>query len=106
MPTCYCDECEDKRHTSVNLTTNTDANIHTTYSELIELGTVIRVDRQGFYYSNINPFRDRLDGVWVGDKGATISAKKFLDHLLQGDPELVYSHSLSPTINAETKPQQ
>lgn len=99
MPTCYCDTCEDKRDTNVNLTTNANSNIRTTYRELIEEGTVIRIDGQGFYYSNPNPFNDRLDGVWVGDKGAEISAKKFLDHLLQGDPELVYSHSLSPTIN-------
>lgn len=106
MPTCYCNDCEDKRYTNVHLTTNTNTNIHTTYSELIELGTVIRVDGQGFYYSNANPFRDRLDGVWVGDKETTISAKNFLDHLLRGDPELVYSHSLSPTLNAETRPQQ
>ena len=106
MPTCYCDDCEDKRRTGVHLTTNTNTDIRTTYSKLIESGTVIRIDGQGFYYSNVNPFEDRLDGVWVGDKGAVVSAKKFLDHLLQGDPELVYSHSLSPTINAETKPQQ
>lgn len=99
MPTCYCNTCEDKRDTNVDLTTSVNSNIRTTYRELIEEGTVIRVDGQGFYYSNANPFEDRLDGVWVGDKGAVISAKKFLDHLLQGDPELVYSHSLSPTIN-------
>lgn len=99
MPTCYCDECEDKRRTNVNLTTNTNTDIRTMYSKLIEEGTVIRVDGQGFYYSNANPFADRLDGVWIGDKGAEISAKKFLDHLLQGDPELVYSHSISPTID-------
>ena len=106
MPTCYCNDCEDKRRTDVRLTTNTNADIRTTYSELIEEGTVIRIDGQGFYYSNANPFYDRLDGEWVGDKGDVISAKKFLDHLLQGDPELVYSHLLSPTINAETRPQQ
>ena len=106
MPTCYCNECKDKRHTNVHLTTNTNTNIRTTYSKLIDEGTVIRIDGQGFYYSNANPFYDRLDGVWVGDKGNTISAKEFLNHLLQGDPELVYSHSLSPTINTETGPQQ
>lgn len=99
MPTCYCDTCEDKRNTNVNLTTSANSNVRTKYRELIEEGTVIRIDGQGFYYSNANPFEDRLDGVWVGYKGAVISAKKFLDHLLQGDPELVYSHSLSPTIN-------
>lgn len=104
MPTCICNDCQDKRRTDVRLTTNTNTDIRTTYSELIEEGTVIRIDGQGFYYSNPNPFNDRLDGEWVGDKGDVISAKKFLDHLLQGDPELVYSHSLSPIINTETKP--
>ena len=106
MPTCICNDCQDKRRTDVRLTTNTNTDIRTTYSELIEEGTVIRIDGQGFYYSNPNPFNDRLDGEWVGDKGAVVSAKKFLDHLLQGDPELVYSHSISPTINTETKPQR
>ena len=106
MPTCCCNDCQDKRRTDVRLTTNTNTYIRTTYSELIEEGTVIRIDGQGFYYSNANPFYDRLDGEWVGDKGDVISAKKFLDHLLHGDPELVYSHSLSPTINTETRPQQ
>ena len=76
MPTCYCNDCEDKRRTDVHLATNTNADIRTTYSELIEEGTVIRIDGQGFYYSNVNPFNDRLDGEWVGDKGDVISAKK------------------------------
>lgn len=75
MPTCYCNDCEDKRRTDVHLTTNTNTDIRTTYSELIEEGTVIRIDGQGFYYSNANPFYDRLDGEWVGDKGDAISAK-------------------------------
>ena len=106
MSTCYCGTCRDKRRANVHLTTNTNDDIQTTYSKLIQPGTVIRINGQGFYYSNFNPFADDLDGAWVGDKGASISAKKFLDHLLQGDPELVYSHSLSPTINTEKKQQQ
>lgn len=73
---CCCNDCQDKRRTDVHLTTNTNTDIRTTYSELIEEGTVIRIDGQGFYYSNPNPFNDRLDGEWVGDKGAVISAKK------------------------------
>ena len=75
MPTCICNDCEDKRHTDVHLTTNTNTDILTTYSKLIKSGTVIRIDGQGFYYSNYNPFNDRLDGEWVGDKGDVISAK-------------------------------
>lgn len=103
MPTCYCNTREDKRHTKVHLTTNTNTDIHTTYRELIELGTVIRIDGQGFYYSNVNPFTDMLEGAWVGDKGATISAKSSSNASYKETPNsCTPTHSRPPSTQKQS----